>query len=507
MTAGPEGLPPESTTPAPAGGRSAQATVARNTSFLLVAQVLGMPLTLAVNAVMARKLGPDEFGYIYLALTLASFFFLAVEWGQSGSLPRLIVKDRASTGKILGTALAWRVASVIPIYGALVLVSIALGYGRAFQGVLVLVVLARAAGTICGACLDAARGLENTALTAYSSVRYNLLCVGLVIPTLWLGGRLLAVLVALWAADVVNTAFVWRAVRRLGIRGFSVDIKTLRVLLATGTSFMLLNLALALQPNVDAVLLSNFGTPQAMGWFAAARKLIGALVFPVTALQGALYPTLCRLFVEDAAAFKKMVGTALRTSAILVVPIALGTGLYPELGIRIFSEASFAPAENNLRVMAVFLLLVYFTMVLGAAIAASGRQSVWAVAQLGCVAVSAIADPLLIPWFHRTTGNGGLGVCVSSVLSELLMIICGFWVAPRGLFDRPLVLGVGRAIVAGGAMVLVSRQMTSFNPFLGATASVAAYAVCLWLIGGIDKETIETIRATIARRAGRSGRA
>jgi Na+-driven multidrug efflux pump len=199
-----------------------------------------------------------------------------------------------------------------------------------------------------------------------------------------------------------------------------------------------------------------------------------------------------------------MVSTALRTSTLLVVPVALGAGLYPQLGIRIFSEKSFGPAEDNLRVLSLFILLLYFTMVLGAALAAAGKQRGWTVLQFVCVAVSALVDPILIPKFDVWRGNGGLGVCVSTVLSEALMIIGGFLIGPPGLFDRPLLKGILLSGVAGGAMAAASYALAWTSPFVGAPLSVVAYGACLWLIGGIDKETSGTVRMMIARRARRS---
>jgi O-antigen/teichoic acid export membrane protein len=504
MAATPDIREPDGESDAPAIG-GAQARVVRNTAFLMAAQVLGMPLSMTVNAIMARKLGPEDFGYIYLAGTLVAFGFLAVEWGQNGTLPSMIARDRTLLRGLVGSAIAWRLASAVVVYAAIAVVSALLGYGKAFQSVLLLVVLARVAGTVCAALLDSARGLEVTSTTAVSGLRYNILCAVLVIPTVLLGGGLRGVLLALFLADIINTAFVWRAARALGMKRLSVEAKTVRVLVASGTSFMFLGLALVLQPNVDAILLSKLGTPEAMGWHAAARKLVGVLVFPVTALSGALYPTLCRLFAEDRPGYQRLVSSTLRTATILVVPMALGAALYPQLGIRIFSEASFGPAEDNLRVLSVFILLLYFTMVLGPAITAAGRQRAWSMMQLACVVVSAVADPLLIPWFQERFGNGSLGVCVSTVLSEALMIVGGFLIAPRGLFDRPLLKGIALSLAAGGVMAIVSRQLSPWlSPFIGAPLSVAAYVTCLWLTGGIDRGTVQSIRGMVARRMGRT---
>src|SRR6266481_2317584 len=113
--------------------RTTQGLVLRNTMLLVVGQVLGMPLSIVVNAVMARHLGPEDFGYIYLATTFATFGFLLGAWGQSGTLPAMVAKDRGQAGVLLGTGLAWRAASSLVVYGVMAVGCLILGYSTEFQ--------------------------------------------------------------------------------------------------------------------------------------------------------------------------------------------------------------------------------------------------------------------------------------------------------------------------------------------------------------------------------------
>ena len=77
-----------------------------------------------------------------------------------------------------------------------------------------------------------------------------------------------------------------------------------------------------------------------VGWYAVSRKLVGVLVGPVGALTGALYPTMCRLFATDIPALHRLIGSALRSVTVLVMPLAIGCALFPDVGIRIFGNAA-----------------------------------------------------------------------------------------------------------------------------------------------------------------------
>ena len=264
-------------------------------------------------------------------------------------------------------------------------------------------------------------------------------------------------------------------------------------LFVSGAPFMLLSMAMTLQPNVDAIFLSKLAPAEVMGWYAVTRRLVGALLLPATALIGALYPTLCRLSTTDRDAFNRTSNGALRSVALVVAPVALGCAFFPQVGVALFSRQMFRPAEANLRVMAAFIPLVYLSMPLGTTIMAAGRQRAWSVVQCLAVGVSVVLDPLLVPVFQHRYGNGGLGLCIASVVSELVMVAFGFALLPRGVLDRGLVRLSGSIAVSGLAFAATAWIANGLPAVVAAGVASAAYAATLWLTGGIDKQQIQAL--------------
>ncbi|MES1174337.1 MAG: oligosaccharide flippase family protein [Myxococcales bacterium] len=479
--------------------------VIRNTLFLTGAQVIMIPLSIVINALTARYLGASEFGYIYLAGTICSFGFLVVEWGQAGVLPAAIARDHGQASAFLGTSVAWRVMLVGLVYPALALGCHLFGYNAELQWALALSFALATLSSFSNAFKDTIRGFERTDLPAYAQVGQQFLCALLIAPVLVFGGRMRAALgVQVFVAAVV-VVVLWPALRLVGVRTLSFQRATLRSLLREGTPFVFFNLAMALQPNIDAVFLSRLAPDEVMGWFAVTRRLLGVLLFPASALLSALYPTLSRLHVSDQEMFNRTVRGSLYSIALLVVPVALGCALYPEIGISIFSRESFGPAEDNLRVSALFLFLVYFSMPLGTCILAAGKQRAWSVVQSLCVLVSLVLDPILVPVFQRRYGNGGLGLCVAGVVSELLVVGCGIALAPKGIFDRRFARLVGLAVLSGVAMALTARglKFLSLTPFLAAPLAVLVYGGALLLTGAIDKNQVASVRSMLGRKFSR----
>jgi O-antigen/teichoic acid export membrane protein len=292
---------------------------------------------------------------------------------------------------------------------------------------------------------------------------------------------------------------VWRSLRPAGIGALSSDLLIAKSLIRQGTSFLILNLILYLQPTIDAYFLTDYASAEAIGWYAAARKLINPLVFPAGALIAALYPALCRLWTQDQSDYRRTARGALRAAIVITVPLAIGCAAFAEIGIRLFTKVSFGPATQNLRILAGYVLLVYITMILGTCLNAAGKQRAWTVVQFICIVVSVTADPVLVPWFQGHMNNGGLGVALATVASEVLMLAAGVLLLPRGIIDRSVLRSGLLATAAGGAMAGTAWLLSSISPFIAAPIAASAYGAALFAIGGLEREQLDTLRAFTKR--------
>jgi O-antigen/teichoic acid export membrane protein len=489
---------------APASERTpelgSQSLVLKNAALLLIAQLITTPFAVVVNAVMGRYIGPAEFGRLYLAATFCGFGFLLVEWGQGLNLPAKVAKDRTRAGELLGSGLAWRLIVSVLATGLLVLGSQLFHQGDDLALLLPLVALGLAIGTVSNACQETIRGFERTDVMAYAQVGGQLFAGSAAIAVLLAGGGLRSVLLIQAVCYLIVLSFVWRTLRTVGVGKLALNARTLKELFKDGVPFVMFGLAMQIQPNIDAMFMAKLLPDEVIGWHAAARRLTGVLIFPASAIVTALYPTLCRLHAEDGASYLRTARDAIRTTTLLAVPLALGCFLFPDLGIRIFNRESFGPGEDNLRVLAGFLFLLYFSMPLGCALLAGGKQRAWTTVQITSIVCGLAMNPLLIPWFQEHYGNGGLGVCFGTLVSELFMVGLGIWLCPRGLFERTLLRQIGLAAVAGAAMVAVARLAAPLSVFVAAPLAVVAYGACSWVIGGIDREQVAAFRGMIARK-------
>jgi O-antigen/teichoic acid export membrane protein len=473
--------------------------LARNTLYLTVAQVLAVPLSVAVNAAMGRYLGAQELGVIYLAVTITGLGFLVIDWGHAGALPAIVARDHSSSGAVLGTSLVWRLFLAVIVYAVVAVGLHVFEYGVGLQWAVGLCFLGWLFNSIVMACKDAIRGFERTDIPSYIHFAQQALYAAFVVVVLALGGKTPAALLAGAVSALVMVPIIWRSLAPVGIGKLSVERNAARSLFTEGTPFVIFGLAMVLVPNIDALYLSKLAPPEVMGWYAASRRLLGMLLLPSTALIGALYPTLCRLWVTDKASFSRAASGSMQGTALLVVPVALGCALYPDIGVSIFSRKAFGPAEQNLQISAVFLCLVYFSMPIGTALLAAERKRIWSLVQGLCVLISLLLDPIFIRWSQKRWGNGGAGLCLTSVVSELFVVVAGVALMPRGVFDRRLARSLLFSVVAGAAMAGIAWVTRPIGALPSAVLAVIAYAVTLWVTGGLEKAQMDAIRGFMGR--------
>jgi O-antigen/teichoic acid export membrane protein len=494
------GAAPRSTGSAPA---RAGGLVARNMLSLVFAQLVTTPVSIVVNAALARSLGATDFGIIYFANTALLVAFLFVEWGGQ-FLPGEVARDRSKAPELFGAAAVQRLAFAAVVLLLIPRASAVLGYSQRVEMVLMLSAGRMAIGSIGTLCSATFRGFEKISWHARTTVFGNVLEAALLIPTLLLGGGLTAALIAQIVAMSITVLVQIVLLLRLHMGPPVFQPRAIAALLRGGLGFLVLDLVLRLQPYIDATFLSRLARPEAMGWYSASNRIVGVLLFPATTLAFALYPTLSRLWAEDPAAYAALVRLALRAVAMVGICAAMGTILFSGVAVDLLYGASrFGPAAGNLRILAVYILLVYASIVLGISIVAAKRQFRYAFAQSFCVVVSLALDPILIPYFERESGNGGLGVSTSVVVAEVAMVAAGLVILPSGVAGRSLLGTVGRALAAAAAMGAVGHALRGI-PFLALPLSLGAYAAALWALGGLDPEILDLLRDVFRRRLTRS---
>jgi len=478
---------------------SARATVARNAFNLVLGQVATTALAIVFSAAVGRSLGARDFGVYFLITSFATFAYVLVDWGQQFYVIREVARSPDRGSRLLGTALVLRIAGATLVMVPTGLVAWVLGYDArtcwfsvAFSVVSLPCFLAQSYGMVF-------RGRDRMGLDAWVSVLNKAALLALALAALALGTGLSGVLVAQVLAGGVALALAARLYRRVTTGPLRFSGQIAREVIAGGSALATMMVAVSVQPYLDAIILSKLAPGEAVGWFGAARNIMGTLLAPALILGAAEFPRLSRA-AANVAAFNEEVRSALRPILWLGALGGVGTFLFADQAIgMIYGQRSFAPAGAILKVYGPGLFLVFIDVLFGNALTAMGRATALSVAKIGSVVLSTALDLILIPFFQRSTGNGGLGVVVAFATSEAVVFAGALFLLPRGSFGATAALDVGRALASAVLTALLFRFLPPLPFYVGLPACVLAFSLCSVALGLVRRDDVRLLRALLRR--------
>jgi O-antigen/teichoic acid export membrane protein len=478
---------------------AATPTIARNAFYLLLGQVSTTALAIFLNAALGRFLGAQDFGLYYLITTMSTFAYVFVEWGQPIIVIREVAQDPPRSGDLLGAALALRVALVALVTVPAWLVAHLVGYDERTRWLSTLFIVANLPLSLAQGYGMVFRAHDRMGRDATVSVSHKALALGITIFALAAGAGILGVISAhavAGATALTVAGFLYRRLRAAPVR-FSPG--TARKLVAAGVPILAMTAAVSGQPYVDAIILSKLAPAAVVGWFGAARNILGTLLAPANILAAAAYPRLART-ARDPAVFGQEVRAAFRTLLWLAALAGTGTYLFAGTAVRlIYGSRGFGPATQVLEVFAPGLFLLFVDLLLATTAYASGRGTFFAVAKIVSLGVGAGLDIVLVPLFQARYNNGGIGVVVAFALSELAVLAGCLMALRRGTLGATTALNVARALGAAAATIGLLHLLPPVPPWVGIPLCVIAFTAASFALGLVGPRDLATLLALMKR--------
>ena len=78
---------------------------AGNALWMLLAEVAGKGATLVFFVIVARALGPKEFGYFTFAISFVPLFLIFANWGLDSAFVREVARDRERVSELFASGL------------------------------------------------------------------------------------------------------------------------------------------------------------------------------------------------------------------------------------------------------------------------------------------------------------------------------------------------------------------------------------------------------------------
>ncbi len=484
--------------------RAANARVVRNAFFLVVGQGATTALGIVYSGSLGRFLGATEFGLFFLLSAFAAFAYVLVDWGQQLYVIRAVAQSPQQSGDLLGTGIVLRVLGALLVCIPTSLAAWALGYGQRVEWLTAAFIAASLPfwlGQLYGIVF---RGRDHMGLDATVAVVNKSFSLLFALTALYLGLGLGGVITAQACAGLVALIVAIRLYRRVTSAAVRFSTTTARQMLTGGTALALMFLAIYAQSYIDAVLLSKLVPLDVVGWYAAAKSIMGTLFAPAGILAAAFFPRLSRA-AANPTDFTREVRKALRQMLWLGGLAGVGTYLFADTAIRVvYGGLHFGPAADILRVFGPGLFLLFLGVFFSHALTALGRERAFVVAKVCSVVLSTLLALILIPYFQQRYGNGGIGVVVAFVLSEFVIFASSLFLMPRGTLGSAAFVDAARAIAAAALTAALFYVVPPMSPWFGIPVCVVTFAGLSWAVGLVRRADIDLLASMVRDRFVRS---
>ena len=459
--------------------------IVKNTLWLGLASGLAGLGDFVLTVYVIRKFGASTYGVFGYAFSFVSLFGALFDLGLSTAITRQFAGDRGRErhfGDLLTLRLVLGAGGIAVVWLCGVLITPDPLARRMIFLLAIYVALLELANFFSALF----RARQQMQIEAGFRLAYIVCLIVLVVGLTTAYPSVVSVAVAYLAAiaaTVIGAAvFVVRAGGVAGSLRLRIDLPAWREYLLIGLFLALLRVAGDVNQNIGTVTLGYLGRLAQIGWYNAADKIYGVLLFPMALVSTAMFPALAQ--ARRAAPDRLVPYWKAWARGTVLVSVGLSFLIFVDARaiIELLYPAGFAPAVLTLRILVVAALITYLQSLYYTVLLVVDRERALFAAGLGSTAVHVALNFLLVPWL------GLYGVALGTVLSQAVM--CGLCIAlvarggPIPIVDRDLLQTLAVAVVAGLALsaVLAAAPHGRVWVIAAALAGVLVYGA-LVLVG------------------------
>lgn len=426
--------------------------------------------------VVARQLGPQQFGVYALLLAMVEMLAVASGSGYADYLTREAAKD-ARLGWGLGSQLTWlRLGFVIPFSAAGVGILWALGYPRIILAAAAWISISLAPRSVSEAVQGVLRGIGQYVpyLVVESIFDFVLVAGGLfcLVRGGGLNGVIATEVLAPTAAAAIGVVFA------LKFRPNERIYLTTRQLMKKSVIFNTYAFVANLYDRFDIVLLSKLAGDYATGVYSAAYRPLGTIQLVPYGVLYSLLPALSRGTPFEHKRFEKAMGFLLCAAFVVV----LTTIVYAGPSVALLFGARYADSAVALKILIWAVILRYANYALNVRLLADGHERVFVATSLVCFGVNLIGNLLFIPRYSWRAA------AVITVATEFVLLAQNlFWLRRTvGAIPRPSRWVRSSLVFAVLVAVAFAGERTA-SPVLIGSACILFYLVYLERTGVIQE--------------------
>lgn len=265
----------------------------KNTSWLFAEKILRLLSGLVVGVIVARYLGPEQFGLLNYAMSFVGLFLALSSLGLDSILVRDLVKNPEESGSLLGTAFRMKLIAALAVMLLLIISVIILDEEEPLGAMLLVIGL-----TALFQSVNVIDFYFQAKVQSKYVVKSNVIALSIT--------AIIKVLLVFLQADLFYFAAVFSLdafIIGLGLLYFYFDKReekqkwqynkqTAKKLLKSSWPLILASLVVTVYMKIDQIMITEMLSPTANGNYAAAVRISEAWYFVPMIIASSLFPAI-----------------------------------------------------------------------------------------------------------------------------------------------------------------------------------------------------------------------
>lgn len=396
-------------------------SVINNAAWIIACKIVQAVLRLVITMLMARYLGPSNYGVISYAASVVAFVVPIMQLGFRNTLVQDFVNSPHNEGRILGTALGLNVLSAAACMVGVCAFSAVANAGEKST----IIVCALYSTSLLFQALEMCQyWFQSKLLSKYTSLT---MLAAYVLVSVYKFIILLTHRSIYWFAvsDAIEymliSVFLIYFYKKAGGQRLSFSLSTGKSMFEKSRYYIVSNLMVTIFAQTDKIMLKLMSGDEITGYYSAAITCANITSFVFYAIIDSVRPSIFQNKNENQQKFEESLSNLYSIIIYFSLVQSLAIAVFAPLVVKILYGAQYEASVNVLRLVVWYTTFSHMGIVRNIWILTEGKQKKLWMINLSGAMLNVVINYLLIPHF------GAMGAAFASLMTQIFTnVILGF---------------------------------------------------------------------------------
>jgi len=395
----------------------------KNLVAVFSGSILAKFFGLILAIILARYLGPEEYGKYAFALSFTYIFTVIADFGLNDLFVRDIARDRTTVNKYIAFAIIIKpllsISSIVCLIVALKIIN----YSNEIILITIVYSLHIIFITLINSFTAIFRSYEKLEYAALIGILNGLIALVLISFVIIFDGTLIQILIFRVITFFLGALIsIFLLLKIIAKPDFSIDLDYIKHHAKKALPFLTIGLIHTLYFNIDIIMLSKMKGDIYVGWYTpAANDLFFAILIIPSGIATVIYPMFSRYYSESIEKLREAMNFSTKILIILGIPIGFGTIILAENIINLIFGDQFSNSIVVLQIMAFAICFSFIREPYGFGLAAVGKEKILMWINIISLTLNVLLNLLLIPIYSH------VGAAFTTALCILISLVISFY--------------------------------------------------------------------------------